>query len=85
MNSGALPDAVPPRGDGRCFLGLSLRGETRELKIKGPSETGRLDDRRGKGRARALWRFNPASPYWEERGDGSVIGEKMRRERKQGR
>lgn len=64
----------------------SLRGETRELKTKGPSETGSLEDRRGKGtEAKALGEFNPASFNWEERGDGSVIDEKMRRERKKRR
>lgn len=74
-----------PRGQ-EVFPWPSLRGETRELKIKGPSETGSLEDRRGKGtEAKALGEFNPASFNWEERGDGSVIDEKMRRERRQRR
>lgn len=49
-----------PRGQ-EVFPWLSLRGETRELKIKGPSETGSLEDRRGKGaeRQRLLGSLTP--------------------------
>lgn len=65
-----------PRGQ-EVFTWPSLRGETRELKIKGPSEaevwkTGEEKE------PKALGEFNPASFNWEERGDGSVIDEKMR-------
>lgn len=64
------------------FPRSGLRGETRELKIKGLPGTGKLEGRRRK--RRAAWRFT-LTPQLGRESSGSEIDEKMRKERKQER